>query len=142
MIQAQIQECNKKTFISLFGFFLAPFFCINFAFAEVVDQAPPAFVSVQTGNLDSARVESHQSDALVHVDIAEKPIKEPALIANSKVYKKANLASSVEMDLRQLWMELKLNNPQLVALRESYLAAKATVPQIAAPANPQVGLVW
>ena len=142
MIQAQIQECNKKTFISLFGFFLAPLFCINFAFAEVVDQAPPAFVSVQTGNLDSARVESHQSDALVHVGIAEKPIKEPALIANSKVYKKANLASSVEMDLRQLWMELKLNNPQLVALRESYLAAKATVPQIAAPANPQVGLVW
>lgn len=47
-----------------------------------------------------------------------------------------------EMDLRQLWSELKLNNPQLAALRESYLAAKATVPQIAAPANPQVGLVW
>lgn len=48
----------------------------------------------------------------------------------------------IEMDLRQLWSELKLNNPQLAALRESYLAAKATVPQIAAPANPQVGLVW
>lgn len=47
-----------------------------------------------------------------------------------------------EMDLRQLWSELKLNNPQLTALRESYLSAKATVPQIAAPANPQLGLVW
>ena len=46
------------------------------------------------------------------------------------------------MDLRQLWNELKLNNPQLASLRESYLSAKATVPQIAAPANPQVGLVW
>ncbi|BEI42562.1 hypothetical protein PHIN10_07110 [Polynucleobacter sp. HIN10] len=46
------------------------------------------------------------------------------------------------MDLRQLWSELKLNNPQLTALRESYLSAKATVPQIAAPANPQLGLVW
>jgi outer membrane protein TolC len=47
-----------------------------------------------------------------------------------------------DMDLRQLWNELKLNNPQLSALRENYLSAKATVPQIAAPANPQVGLVW
>ncbi|WP_231969979.1 TolC family protein [Polynucleobacter necessarius] len=46
------------------------------------------------------------------------------------------------MDLRQLWSELKINNPQLSSLRESYLSAKATVPQIAAPANPQVGLVW
>ncbi len=47
-----------------------------------------------------------------------------------------------EMDLRQLWSELKLNNPQLTALRESYLSAKAVVLQIAAPANPQLGLVW
>jgi len=47
-----------------------------------------------------------------------------------------------ELDLRQLWSELRLNNPQLAALRESYFSAKATVPQIAAPANPQVGLVW
>ncbi|MCX7235522.1 MAG: TolC family protein [Burkholderiales bacterium] len=50
--------------------------------------------------------------------------------------------SSKEMDLRQLWNELKISNPQLSALRESYLSAKATVPQIAAPANPQLGLVW
>lgn len=44
--------------------------------------------------------------------------------------------------MRQLWNELKLNNPQLTALRESYLSAKAVAPQIAAPANPQLGLVW
>lgn len=46
------------------------------------------------------------------------------------------------MDLRQLWSELKLHNPQLTSLRENYLSVKATVPQIAAPANPQLGLVW
>jgi hypothetical protein len=45
------------------------------------------------------------------------------------------------MDLRQLWNELKLNNPQLTALRESYLSAKAVAPQIAAPANPQSQLL-
>lgn len=46
------------------------------------------------------------------------------------------------LDLRQLWNELRANNPQLIAARESYFAAKATVPQIAAPDNPQVGLIW
>lgn len=35
-----------------------------------------------------------------------------------------------------------MNNPQLSSLRESYLSAKTTVPQINAPANPQVGLAW
>lgn len=59
-----------------------------------------------------------------------------------KIYTKPATSGPAEMDLRQLWTELKLNNPQLAALRESYLSAKATVPQIAAPANPQVGLVW
>ncbi len=59
-----------------------------------------------------------------------------------KIYTKGAPLGPTEMDLRQLWTELKLNNPQLSALRESYLAAKATVPQINAPANPQVGLVW
>ena len=49
---------------------------------------------------------------------------------------------SIGMDLRQLWSELKLHNPQLTSLRENYLSVKATVPQIAAPANPQLGLVW
>ncbi|WP_231970316.1 TolC family protein [Polynucleobacter necessarius] len=44
--------------------------------------------------------------------------------------------------MRQLWRELRANNPQLIAARESYLAAKATVPQINAPDNPQLGLIW
>jgi outer membrane protein TolC len=59
-----------------------------------------------------------------------------------KIYTKGAPSGPAEMDLRQLWAELKLNNPQLSSLRESYLSAKATVPQINAPANPQVGLVW
>ena len=59
-----------------------------------------------------------------------------------KIYSKGAPSGPAEMDLRQLWSELKLNNPQLTSLRESYLSAKATVPQINAPANPQVGLVW
>ena len=67
----------------------------------------------------------------------------PSSVANTpKINPKGAPAGPSEMDLRQLWAELKLNNPQLVALREAYLSAKATVPQIAAPANPQVGLVW
>jgi outer membrane protein TolC len=59
-----------------------------------------------------------------------------------KIYVKNVPSGPTEMDLRQLWSELKLNNPQLSSLREAYLYAKATVPQIAAPANPQIGLVW
>lgn len=62
--------------------------------------------------------------------------------SSTSVNSSAKAAGPVELDLRQLWAELKLNNPQLAALRESYFSAKATVPQIAAPANPQVGLVW
>ena len=59
-----------------------------------------------------------------------------------KINTKPVATGPVEMDLRQLWNEMKLNNPQLSSLRESYLSAKATVPQINAPSNPQVGLVW
>ena len=73
-----------------------------------------------------------QMDSLLPVNPANAP----------KIYTKAATSGPAEMDLRQLWTELKLNNPQLASLRESYLSAKATVPQIAAPANPQVGLVW
>lgn len=81
----------------------------------------------------------------------EKPITAldaPSLFApvtskdTPKIYTKGTPSGEVNMDLRQLWTELKLNNPQLSSLRESYLSAKATVPQIAAPSNPQVGLVW
>ena len=67
----------------------------------------------------------------------------PVTKANTpKIYAKPVSSGPTEMDLRQLWNELKVNNPQLSSLRESYLSAKATVPQINAPANPQVGLVW
>lgn len=59
-----------------------------------------------------------------------------------RTYTKDMPSGPAQMDLRQLWLELKLNNPQLASLRESYLSAKATVPQINAPSNPQVGLVW
>ena len=73
-----------------------------------------------------------QMDSLLPVNPANAP----------KIYTKPASSGPAEMDLRQLWAEMKLNNPQLASLRESYLSAKATVPQIAAPANPQVGLVW
>lgn len=67
----------------------------------------------------------------------------PVTKANTpKIYTRPVSSGPTEMDLRQLWNELKVNNPQLSSLRESYLSAKATVPQINAPANPQVGLVW
>ena len=64
------------------------------------------------------------------------------LIVSSSIGQAVAQTPPREMDLRQLCNELKLNNPQLTALRESYLSAKAVAPQIAAPANPQLGLVW
>lgn len=64
------------------------------------------------------------------------------LIVSSSIGQAVAQTPPREMDLRQLWNELKLNNPQLTALREGYLSAKAVAPQIAAPANPQLGLVW
>ena len=77
---------------------------------------------------------------------ASNPVTAPPIIGLSTAPNitaaNTRAAAPSELDLRQLWSELKLNNPQLAALRESYFAAKATVPQIAAPANPQVGLVW
>ena len=47
-----------------------------------------------------------------------------------------------EFDLKKLWDEMRLNNPQLVQARESYLAAKAMAPQASALNNPQIGLQW
>lgn len=79
---------------------------------------------------------------------AANPANAPSLFApvtqsdTPQIYTKGTPSGPAEMDLRHLWNELKLNNPQLSSLRESYLSAKATVPQINAPANPQVGLVW
>lgn len=66
--------------------------------------------------------------------------EERKTIADTRGLDKKSLANT--FDLRQLWNELRANNPQLISARESYLAAKAQVPQIAAPDNPQVGLIW
>ncbi len=44
--------------------------------------------------------------------------------------------------LWELSEELRASNPQLIQARSLYMAAKATVPQIAAPNNPQVGFIW
>jgi len=91
--------------------------------------ATPPLIGVQANPKERT---PKQMDSLLPVNPANAP----------KIYTKSASSGPAEMDLRQLWAEMKLNNPQLASLRESYLSAKATVPQIAAPANPQVGLVW
>ncbi len=114
------------------------------AFAQNAIEAPPASVTVQTTDGSLATPPSIGAQ----LSAQEKPTKASELFApvtkvnTPKTFVKSAPSGPVDMDLRQLWSELKLNNPQLASLRESYLAAKATVPQIAAPANPQVGLVW
>jgi len=104
--------------------------------------ASSASVSVQTND---ANTELSTPPALSAQSTSSKapelfaPVTQPN---TPKIYVKNVPSGPTEMDLRQLWSELKLNNPQLLSLREAYLSAKATVPQIAAPANPQIGLVW
>ena len=113
------------------------------AFAQT-SELPPASVTVQGGDVSLAAPPSIGAQ----LRSQEKPSKAAELFApvtkanTPNNYVKSAPSGPVEMDLRQLWSELKANNPQLASLRESYLSAKATVPQIAAPANPQVGLVW
>ena len=108
------------------------------------DSTPPASVTVQTGDANLSAPPSIGAQ----LSSQEKPSKANELFApvtkanTPKIYVKSAPSGPAEMDLRQLWSEMKINNPQLASLRESYLAAKATVPQINAPANPQVGLVW
>jgi len=104
--------------------------------------ASSASVSVQTND---ANTELSTPPALSTQSTSSKApeLFAPVTQANTpKIYVKNVPSGPTEMDLRQLWSELKLNNPQLSSLREAYLSAKATVPQIAAPANPQIGLVW
>ena|GEM_PF-211191 len=111
-------------------------------FAQI--NAPiPASVTVQV---------SQSNDSLSTPPVVSNDTANPANAASlfapvtksdtPKIYTKGAPSGPTDMDLRQLWNELKLNNPQLSSLRESYLSAKATVPQINAPSNPQVGLVW
>ena len=107
------------------------------AFAQsAVGDNTPASVTVQSGDLLTTPPNVASSTKATELFT-------PVTKANTpKIYTKPVASGPAEMDLRQLWNELKTNNPQLSSLRESYLSAKATVPQIAAPANPQVGLVW
>ena len=126
---------------------IAPFAMIAFAVsvsAQTSADKVPASVTVQAGDTSLAVPPSIGSQ----LSAEDKSSKAAELFApiteknTPKIYTKGTPSGPTEMDLRQLWNELKLNNPQLSSLRESYLAAKATVPQINAPANPQVGLVW
>ena len=117
----------------------------SIAFAQTAE-TPPSSVTVPSG--DALTAPPSISSQLSQQGAQDKPSKASELFApvskanTPKNFLKSAPSGPTEMDLRQLWNELKLNNPQLASLRESYLSAKATVPQIAAPANPQVGLVW
>lgn len=108
--------------------------------AQTVAPKPlgPATVTVQGGE-KSPNLSNPPS---LRVQANEVANQVPTESNTPKIYTKGMPSGTAQMDLRQLWLELKLNNPQLSSLRESYLSAKATVPQINAPANPQVGLVW
>ena len=126
---------------------IAPYAMITFAisaFAQGSGNNAAANVTVQSG--DSSLTAPPSIGAQLSAQDPSSKAAElfaPVSKANTpKIYVKSAPSGPTEMDLRQLWNELRMNNPQLSALRESYLAAKATVPQIAAPANPQVGLVW
>ncbi|WP_255539412.1 TolC family protein [Polynucleobacter sp. JS-Safj-400b-B2] len=111
------------------------------AFSQSSTDSAPASVTVQTGDTPLAATPS--IGAQLGASSKASEMFAPVTKANTpKIYTKPIASGPTEMDLRQLWSELKVNNPQLSSLRESYLSAKATVPQINAPANPQVGLVW
>lgn len=134
----------------------APFLvCASLAFAVQAQPSgkdvPPASVTVQTSDANLTTPPSIGAQLTAQENAQNPPSKAAELFtpANKpnatnvpKNFVKSAPSGPVELDLRQLWNELRLNNPQLASLRESYLSAKATVPQIAAPANPQVGLVW
>lgn len=126
---------------------IAPFVVASLAFSAFAQTASNPITSSVTVQTGEASLDSPPSIG-AQLSAQEKPSKAAELFApvtkanTPKSYVKSAPSGPVEMDLRQLWNELKANNPQLASLRESYLSAKATVPQIAAPANPQVGLVW
>jgi outer membrane protein TolC len=115
--------------------------------------ATPVFAQINAPIPASVTVQVSQSnDSLSTPPVVSNGTANPANAASlfapvtkndtPKMYTKGAPSGPTDMDLRQLWNELKLNNPQLSSLREAYLSAKATVPQINSPANPQVGLVW
>ena len=141
MIHGQLKTSAVSQFKRVACGICASTFFASSALAQSVPQSS-ASVSVQTNDANTAL------SAPPALSNQSTPLKAPELFvpvtqANTpKIYVKNVPSGPTEMDLRQLWSELKLNNPQLSSLREAYLSAKATVPQIAAPANPQIGLVW
>lgn len=128
----------------------ASLFLVTSVFAQTspVNTATPASVTVQLNESQESLSAPPLVSNVSSTPNAPNPAKAASLFApvtqsnTPKIYTMGAPSGPAEMDLRQLWNELKLNNPQLSSLRESYLSAKATVPQINAPANPQVGLVW
>ena len=149
MIHGQLKTRAVSQFKRVACGVCATAFFASSVFAQSVSPSAPqsssassASVSVQTND---ANTELSTPPALSAQSTSSKapelfaPVTQPN---TPKIYVKNVPSGPTEMDLRQLWSELKLNNPQLLSLREAYLSAKATVPQIAAPANPQIGLVW
>ena len=149
MIHGQLKTSAVSQFKRVACGVCATAFFASSVFAQSVSPSAPqsssassASVSVQTND---ANTELSTPPALSTQSTSSKApeLFAPVTQANTpKIYVKNVPSGPTEMDLRQLWSELKLNNPQLSSLREAYLSAKATVPQIAAPANPQIGLVW
>ena len=141
MIHGQLKTRAVSQFKRVACGVCATAFFASSVFAQS-SSASSASVSVQTND---ANTELSTPPALSAQSTSSKApeLFAPVTQANTpKIYVKNVPSGPTEMDLRQLWSELKLNNPQLSSLREAYLSAKATVPQIAAPANPQIGLVW
>ena len=141
MIHGQLKTRAVSQFKRVACGVCATAFFASSVFAQS-SSASSASVSVQTND---ANTELSTPPALSAQSTSSKASElfAPVTQANTpKIYVKNVPSGPTEMDLRQLWSELKLNNPQLSSLREAYLSAKATVPQIAAPANPQIGLVW
>lgn len=109
---------------------------------NAIAQSDNASVQVMDGTdlLSTPPIVQDSSSAPSLPSYVPKQLDDRRVLADSKSINKKD--SSNTFDLRKLWNELRTNNPQLIAARESYFAAKAQVPQIAAPDNPQVGLIW
>lgn len=147
-IASEVKPLKSKTSFAVFACVLCVFASPSLVSAQPSSGEAPASVTVQSGDSSLAAPPSigaqlGAQDQKVDTNSKAAELFAPVTKANTpKIYTKPVSSGPTEMDLRQLWNELKINNPQLSSLRESYLSAKATVPQINAPANPQVGLVW
>ena len=147
-ITSEVKPLKSKTSFAVIACVLCASVSPSLVFAQSSMGETPASVTVQSGDTSlavppsiGAQLGAQDQKSSANSKAAE--LFAPVTKANTpKIYAKPIASGPTEMNLRQLWNELKVNNPQLSSLRESYLSAKATVPQINAPANPQVGLVW